>query len=52
MQERAALVGATLAIESSIGRGTTLILRMGSALPVGTSDAATEGVKSRDDDHV
>jgi PAS domain S-box-containing protein len=33
MQERAALVGATLAIESSVGRGTTVLLRMGPGQP-------------------
>ena len=40
MQERAALVGATLAIESSAGRGTTVLLRMGTGQP-GASPAAT-----------
>ena len=39
MQERAALVGATLAIESSIGRGTTVLVRMGPGQPGDTSGA-------------
>jgi signal transduction histidine kinase len=34
MQERAALVGATLQIESSVGKGTTVFLRMGTSNPV------------------
>jgi signal transduction histidine kinase len=28
MQERAAMVGATLAIESAVGEGTTILVRM------------------------
>jgi signal transduction histidine kinase len=31
MQERAALVGATLQIESSVGQGTTVLVRMTAA---------------------
>jgi PAS domain S-box-containing protein len=47
MQERAALVGATLAIESSIGRGTTVLLRMEpgrSAGTAGTTAGESHGV--------
>jgi signal transduction histidine kinase len=33
MQERAALVGATLEIESAAGKGTTVILRMTAGRP-------------------
>ena len=44
MQERAALVGATLAIESSVGKGTTVLLRMGPDQP-GASSGPTAGVK-------
>ncbi len=39
MQERAALVGATLEIESAAGKGTTILLRMAAAEP--TTVAAT-----------
>jgi PAS domain S-box-containing protein len=35
MQERAALVGATLHIESSLGEGTTILVRMSAATPLG-----------------
>jgi PAS domain S-box-containing protein len=35
MQERAALVGATLQIESTVGKGTTVLVRMAAAAPVG-----------------
>jgi PAS domain S-box-containing protein len=35
MQERAALVGATLQIESAAGKGTTVLVRMAAALPAG-----------------
>ncbi len=37
MQERAALVGATLQIESSPGQGTTILVRMAAAPPAGTT---------------
>jgi PAS domain S-box-containing protein len=43
MQERAALVGATLEIESAVGKGTTVLLRMaatGPALPAGAAAAS------------
>jgi PAS domain S-box-containing protein len=46
MQERAALVGATLAIESSVGGGTTVLLRMGPGQPAATS-GATMGERHR-----
>ena len=36
MQERATLVGATLHIESAVGKGTTIFVRMGAAAPAGT----------------
>ncbi len=35
MQERAALIGATLQIESSAGSGTTIFVRMAAAAPAG-----------------
>jgi two-component system sensor histidine kinase UhpB len=35
MQERAALIGATLQIESSPGSGTTIFVRMAVGAPVG-----------------
>lgn len=37
MQERAALVGATLQIESGVGKGTTVLLRMAAPEPVATA---------------
>ena len=37
MQERAALVGATLQIESGVGKGTTVLLRMAAPEPVSTA---------------
>ena len=40
MQERAALVGATLEIESSAGKGTTVLLRMAAAQPASTPAAS------------
>jgi signal transduction histidine kinase len=33
MRERAALIGATLEIESAEGQGTTILLRMSSEIP-------------------
>ena len=33
MQERAALVGATIQIESAVGKGTTVLVRMDAATP-------------------
>jgi len=45
MQERAALVGASLEIESAVGKGTTVLLRMAASragLPAGAA-AASEG---------
>jgi signal transduction histidine kinase len=33
MQERAALVGATVQIESAAGKGTTVLVRMAAATP-------------------
>ncbi len=33
MQERAALVGATIQIESAVGKGTTVLVRMAAATP-------------------
>ncbi len=39
MQERAALVGATLEIESALGKGTTVLLRLPAAQPAGTPSA-------------
>ena len=39
MQERAALVGATLQIESAVGRGTTVLVRMDAATPSSTTVA-------------
>jgi len=38
MQERAALVGATLEIEAAAGKGTTVLLRM--AAPRASDDAS------------
>jgi PAS domain S-box-containing protein len=35
MQERASLVGATLQIESAVGKGTTILVRMAAASPAG-----------------
>jgi PAS domain S-box-containing protein len=35
MKERAALVGASLQIESEVGRGTTILVRMAAAAPAG-----------------
>jgi PAS domain S-box-containing protein len=35
MQERASLVGATLEIESAVGKGTTILVRMAAASPAG-----------------
>jgi len=35
MQERAALVGATIQIESAVGKGTTVLVRMDAATPSG-----------------
>jgi len=45
MQERAALVGATLEIESAVGKGTTVLLRMAASWPAlpATGAAADEG---------
>lgn len=40
MQERAALGGATLEIESAVGKGTTILVRMAVGAPTGTSEAA------------
>ena len=37
MQERAALVGASLQIESTPGKGTTVFVRMATTLPAGTT---------------
>lgn len=39
MQERAALVGASIAIESTVGRGTTVLLRLGPGQPGAASGA-------------
>jgi PAS domain S-box-containing protein len=36
MQERASLVGATLEIESAVGKGTTILVRMAAASPAGS----------------
>jgi signal transduction histidine kinase len=33
MQERAALIGASLQIESTVGKGTTILVRMNAAAP-------------------
>jgi signal transduction histidine kinase len=41
MQERAALVGGTLEIESSPGKGTTVLVRI--AIPAGASPAVRRG---------
>ena len=35
MQERAALVGASLEVESAVGKGTTILVRMNLAVPAG-----------------
>jgi len=40
MQERAALVGATLEIESAVGKGTTILLRMAAGRPAVPAPAA------------
>jgi PAS domain S-box-containing protein len=40
MQERAALVGASLEIESAVGKGTTVLLRMAAGRPRLPADAA------------
>jgi PAS domain S-box-containing protein len=40
MQERAALVGATLQIESAAGKGTTILVRMAAPLTSNTADHA------------
>jgi signal transduction histidine kinase len=40
MQERAALVGATLEIESSAGKGTTIFVRMATGPRSSSSDHA------------
>jgi len=42
MQERAALVGATLQIESAVGSGTTILVRMAATSPRSTHDHAQQ----------
>jgi len=49
MQERAALVGASLEIESAVGKGTTVLLRL--ALPQPVTASATTGTKPQVADH-
>jgi PAS domain S-box-containing protein len=44
MQERAALVGATLEIESEPGRGTTILLRMAAAEPARSATPSADHV--------
>jgi signal transduction histidine kinase len=39
MQERAALIGASLQIESAVGKGTTILVRMAAAAPAATGHA-------------
>jgi len=39
MRERAALIGASLQIESAVGKGTTILVRMAAAAPAATGHA-------------
>ena len=45
MQERAALVGATLEIESAAGKGTTILVRMAATAPAQTQSVMGERTK-------
>jgi PAS domain S-box-containing protein len=47
MQERAALVGASLEIESAVGKGTTVLLRMAASRPALPAGAAAAGEARR-----
>jgi signal transduction histidine kinase len=37
MQERAALIGASLQIESAVGKGTTILVRINAAAPASST---------------